>query len=486
MELNSDGVEIELLIDPEWKGRIPADVHASVQSKSAVGEQFVNLTPNNASEPMLETGDHIPRSATSLPVDFQLLLRSLDRVLADVPPETARRAIESLGGGLEGRGGDIASILNSLANLSDAFASVAPEQQRLLDNATSTGTAFLDSKDSFTAAIEAADEVFEGLGDEPGELRKFFAANDRLARSGIKLLAKHGDDIEKGLEGLGDLVNWQLRTRDDQIASLELLPQFLHAIEDSSIPWRSPDGREFYRIRTGLVIHDDRATWPCKYELPVGFETRLPHVRDPRPVHTGQPCIPPTPPTTVEVSAVVDALQRWAASYDGDTGSGTGSGDEDGADRPRNKEPLPGIPSIEEPAAYVWPAAGLISLGFGETDARGEPHEGIDISGTGGDPVVSMGDGLVTFVGFDEHFGNTVVVQHDSELVSVYAHLDRTDVTFGQELVGGAPIGTVGCSGVCSEPHVHFEVRRGGEPINPLLILPPNLLIGISAGPSPA
>ena len=79
--LNDDGVDIELVIDPEWRGDIPHDVLAKVQSKSAVGEQFVNLVPAAADDEMLADGDVIPRSSTRLPVDFQQLLKSLDSVL---------------------------------------------------------------------------------------------------------------------------------------------------------------------------------------------------------------------------------------------------------------------------------------------------------------------------------------------------------------------------------------------------------------------
>jgi virulence factor Mce-like protein len=484
LSLNEDGVDIELLIDPGWKQRIPSDLHASIQSKSAVGEQFVNLTPNTSGPEMLQDGDRIDRSATSLPVDFQQLLRSLDRVLADVPPETARRLVENLGGGLKGRGEDIASILNSLARLSDAFASIAPEQQRLLTNATSTGTAFLASKEEFTAAIEAADEVFAGLGDEPAELKRLFAQNDRLARTGIKLLAKHGDRLEGGFDALADLVNWQLRTREDQIASLELLPGFLHAIEDASIPWRSPDGREFYRIRTGLVLHNDPATWPCKYENEVGFETRLPHERDERPVPTGLPCLPQTTTsTTVNVTPLVDALERWAAQYGADGAAddplrqGTGEGPFD--EGPGGGAELP--PAIVD-ETLTWPLEGFVSVGFGALGPNGEPHDGLDITGEVGSPVRAAASGLVTYVGEDTHYGHTIVIQHGPDLVTVYAHLAATEVLFGQEVAQGDQIGQVGCSGVCDTPHLHFEVRREGEPIDPLTMLPPSLLFGIAGG----
>jgi phospholipid/cholesterol/gamma-HCH transport system substrate-binding protein len=164
MTLNDDGVEIELVIEPEWTDRIPADVLANVRSKSAVGEQFVNLTPQGESEETLQDGDVIDRARTSLPVDFQALLRSLDKVLVDVSPEQTARVIEELAGGLGGREEEIATILESLGTLSDAFASVADEQKTLLDNSTRAGTEFLRTKEEFAAAIAAADSVFEVAG----------------------------------------------------------------------------------------------------------------------------------------------------------------------------------------------------------------------------------------------------------------------------------------------------------------------------------
>lgn len=282
MDLTEDGVTIELLIDPDWANEIPANVDASVQSKSAVGEQFVNLVPNGISvSETLDDGDEIPRSRTELPVDFQKLLRTLDNVLADIPPQRTRELVQNLSDALGGRSDDIATILESLATLSDAFASVAPEQQRLLDNATETGTAFLKSKDEFSAAIKAADEVLAGLGDEPGELRRLFVQNDRVARAGLRLIARNGDDLHAGIDALGDFVDFQLEEQDAILDSFTYVPQFLHAIEDASVPWRDADGDEYYRIRVGLILDNVESSWPCKYKLPFEYH-RLPHERDPR------------------------------------------------------------------------------------------------------------------------------------------------------------------------------------------------------------
>ncbi|HEX2294498.1 MAG TPA: MCE family protein [Actinomycetota bacterium] len=311
LELNDDGVDIELLIDGEWEGRIPADSVARIQSKSPVGEQFVNLTPSGSSTEMLADGDTIARADTELPVDFQRLLTVLDRVLADVPPEASRRVIRELAGGLRGRGDDIAAILESLGTLADTFASVAPEQQRLLDNSTRAGAEFLRTRDAFAAALRAADRVAAGIGDEPEELRELFAANDRVARAGIRLLARRADDFESGVGALSDIVAFQLDQRAQIEGALRYLPGFLHAIEDSAVPWRAPDGRRFYRIRVGLVWDNVPSSWPCKYEVPEDWE-RFPFERAERPVRTSLQCIPESDDAAARVRALVRSLRAWA------------------------------------------------------------------------------------------------------------------------------------------------------------------------------
>lgn len=310
MTLNEDGVDVQLLIEPEWAGKIPADVTASIRSKSAVGEQFVNLTPNGTTDEVLEAGDAIAREYTDLPVEFQALLRSLDRVLAELSPDATRRVVTELAGGISGRSDEIAEILHSLGTLSDAFASVAPEQQRLLRNAPRAGREFLDTKDDFTAAMAAADEVLTGIGDEPEELRQLFVQNDRFAREGIRLLARHGSNLAGGIEALANLMTFQVENQDLVIGGLQHIPGFLHAIEDASVRWRDPNGNVYYRIRTGLVFDNVRSSWPCGYRLPDDYQ-RYPHLRSERRILTGAPCLP-LADDSGEIAAAVDtALAEW-------------------------------------------------------------------------------------------------------------------------------------------------------------------------------
>lgn len=327
LELNEDGVDIELLIDEEWEGRIPENVMARVQNKSAVGEQFVNLTPISEGGGTLGEGDKIARANTELPVDFQALLRSLDTVLEDIPTEQVNRLVTNLASGIGGRGEELASIIRSLRDLSTAFAKAAPEQQRLLDNATRAGSEFLRTKDEFTAAMQASDDVLEGLGDEPDELAAFFRANDRIAREGSALLARHGGNLKNGIAGLADLVEFQNDSKDDIIQSLEYVPQFLHAVEDSAIKWRAPDGREFWRIRVGLVYDNIESTWPCKYDDPLEYE-RFPHLREARKPYTGMKCRAEDEEDSSErVRALVSELRAWARENRGEIAESMGVAD---------------------------------------------------------------------------------------------------------------------------------------------------------------
>lgn len=312
---DNDGVDVELRIREEWRGKIPAQVAAKVQSKSAVGEQFVNLTPTGETGGVLEDGGRIARANTELPVDFQNLLSTLDRVLRDVPPERVANLTRTLADGIGGRGDDIATILGSLGKLSVAFAESAPAQQRLLENAPIAGSEFLRTKEEFAAAIAAADDVFAGIGDEPEELASFFRANDRFARRASSLFNRRSDDLEAGIGALSELVDFQLRERDAVIGGLQHIPEFLHAVEDASVPWQAPDGSTFYRLRVGLITDQNPATWPCKYVVPEGYE-RMPHVRTERDPVTSLRCMPEDEESArAAIRALVKELELWALEH---------------------------------------------------------------------------------------------------------------------------------------------------------------------------
>lgn len=95
-------------------------------------------------------------------------------------------------------------------------------------------------------------------------------------------------------------------------------------------------------------------------------------------------------------------------------------------------------------------------------------HAGIDFAAPHGTPVRSVDAGTVEFAGTRNGYGKVVHIRHDGERTTVYAHLSRIDVRVGDIVRQGDAIGAVGSSGLATGPHLHFEVRERGRPVDPL------------------
>jgi peptidoglycan hydrolase-like protein with peptidoglycan-binding domain len=119
------------------------------------------------------------------------------------------------------------------------------------------------------------------------------------------------------------------------------------------------------------------------------------------------------------------------------------------------------------PVRFLRPIGGRITDGFGWVGGR--RHTGVDIPARAGTPVGAAGRGVVAFAGWnDGGYGYLVVVRHRLGFESWYAHLSRIAVSVGQVVVGGSRIGYVGSTGRSTGPHLHFEVRHFGTPIDPV------------------
>jgi lipoprotein NlpD len=118
----------------------------------------------------------------------------------------------------------------------------------------------------------------------------------------------------------------------------------------------------------------------------------------------------------------------------------------------------------------VWPLQGVL---YGRYGVRGgKRHDGIDISAPEGTPVVAAAAGTVLYAGEQAGYGQIVILQHEGGLVTLYAHNSRLLVAEGERVRQGQPIARVGQTGRTTGPHLHFEVREGTRPKNPLLFLP--------------
>jgi len=124
-----------------------------------------------------------------------------------------------------------------------------------------------------------------------------------------------------------------------------------------------------------------------------------------------------------------------------------------------------------------WPVYGPIvsSFGYRRYPWRGM-HTGIDITASYGYPVRTTASGVVTYTGWRSGYGKVVEVDHGRGFSTLYAHNSRWAVEVGQKVKRGQVISYVGTTGYSTGPHCHYEVRRGGTPINPVAFLGMNIL----------
>jgi murein DD-endopeptidase MepM/ murein hydrolase activator NlpD len=95
-------------------------------------------------------------------------------------------------------------------------------------------------------------------------------------------------------------------------------------------------------------------------------------------------------------------------------------------------------------------------------------HEGLDIAAAPGTPVYAPADGIITFAGYDAGYGKLVVIDHGYGVETRYGHQSQLHVTNGQKIRHGDLLGAVGNTGRSTGPHLHYEVRVNGEPIDPI------------------
>ncbi|MCK0470212.1 M23 family metallopeptidase [Halalkalibacter sp. APA_J-10(15)] len=94
-------------------------------------------------------------------------------------------------------------------------------------------------------------------------------------------------------------------------------------------------------------------------------------------------------------------------------------------------------------------------------------HSGIDLGGPTGTPIYAGADGSVTLAQYYGGYGNTIIIEHSSTYETLYAHLSEMKVETGQEVKKGEIIGSLGSTGRSTGPHLHYEIWKYGEPVDP-------------------
>ena len=131
-----------------------------------------------------------------------------------------------------------------------------------------------------------------------------------------------------------------------------------------------------------------------------------------------------------------------------------------------------GSPAPQVSAGLMSPVAGRITSGFGY---RYHPilhfsrfHSGIDFGARWGSPILAAADGQVTAAGYSGGYGRQVRIAHEGGMMTTYSHMSSILASPGLPVRQGQVIGYVGSSGLSTGPHLHFEVRRNGRPVNPM------------------
>jgi murein DD-endopeptidase MepM/ murein hydrolase activator NlpD len=134
--------------------------------------------------------------------------------------------------------------------------------------------------------------------------------------------------------------------------------------------------------------------------------------------------------------------------------------------------PTPASGPTSGNARFIWPVNGAVTSGFGPRrhpiSGGSRMHNGIDIGASSGTPIKAADDGTVVMAGSNGGYGNWTLVDHGGGLATGYAHQSSIGVSRGQRVSRGEVIGRVGSTGASTGPHLHFEVRINGDPVDPM------------------
>jgi murein DD-endopeptidase MepM/ murein hydrolase activator NlpD len=150
---------------------------------------------------------------------------------------------------------------------------------------------------------------------------------------------------------------------------------------------------------------------------------------------------------------------------------------------PANIAQPPAIPVNPNGSQLVWPVHSvMVTQPFGPSPYTMEPafggyphfHTGLDLAGPLGTPVMSAADGVVVAADASTvGYGNHIIVAHAGGILTLYGHLEAMVVKAGDTVTAGQVVGLLGSTGNSTGPHLHFEVRLAGQPVNPLPFLAP-------------
>ena len=334
--------------------------------------------------------------------------------------------LDSVNGRLRALSQRVGDVSTRLVTIEHALALHQEKLDRLTELYKVETERFLSFKHQYGITVERLDQRLVDLyeGGEPSTMEVVLSSNsfsDLISRA----------DYADSLRVQDARIAGQIKPAKEEANAQRLRTQRFHAVVAAET--------RTIRVETEQVRSVERTLFLQKHKLATARSTRregLIQVKESRSefIH--------------EVAGLSAASAALAARIQGSSGS---------------YSPSDTTPSA---AGLIWPVNGPVTSPFGMR--WGRMHEGIDIGVPNGTPIHAAASGRVIYAGWMDGYGNLVAIDHGRGLSTAYGHQSRIAVSNGQTVSQGQVIGYVGCTGHCFGPHLHFEVRINGTPVDPM------------------
>jgi phospholipid/cholesterol/gamma-HCH transport system substrate-binding protein len=230
------GVIVRMSIERDR--RIPAEATAAISRKSAIGEPYVDFAPPAGSDgggPFLSAGDVVPRSRTTVPLEFSELLRSASGVIGSVPPESVSTLVHELAVGLEGRADSLRKLAQAGDELSATFAARTDTLDRLAENNTRLTRVVTEHRGSLGQSLTDLREVAASLRAAKGDVAVLLDRGSVLLAQTADLVARNKGNLDcdlKILERVIDITSDD-RSQAELRALLDIGPRAYAGVWDS-------------------------------------------------------------------------------------------------------------------------------------------------------------------------------------------------------------------------------------------------------------
>ena len=320
--LTDDGVDILLDIDNEFDD-IPADAHALVGNRSAVGEQYVELQPQSTKGPFLEDDSEIARDRTTTPIQTDTLLTHLDETVRSVDPDDMRTVTSEFGLAFDGAGEDLQTILDS----SNAFITAAEENFEvtvdLIRDSNTVLNGQIDSERAFRRFARDMSTFSTTVANHDQDLRRLIE-DGSLGANELRVF------LEENEVELGELINNLVTTGEIVVKHLDGVEQVLvlypYVVEGSFTVVSKSPGTGLYDAHFGMVMTDNPHVCTEGYE---GTDRRSPLDGSSRPMNESARCTAPAAKTNARGAQNIQAPRAatgWGPAdfaYDPETGTVT-------------------------------------------------------------------------------------------------------------------------------------------------------------------